>query len=174
MKGYVKKDTIEDLDDVRKNVVDDIKTAIEKKNDIIKALGNRYTISVLSNIYLIIRALSIHLLGKRVPAQHNFATYNYENVGCLAATMYIGTGYKEVPQGPPAPVTEGLSSGGREIVKGLRSQTKLSRFLRKVQKTILALTEGCGHVGFKSQKEVKRWLTFTDKCGGYVCKISPY
>ena len=41
-KGYVKKDTIEDLDDVRKNVVDDIKTAIEKKNDIIKALGNRY------------------------------------------------------------------------------------------------------------------------------------
>ena len=50
-KGYVKKDTIEDLDDVRKNVVDDIKTAIEKKNDIIKALGNRYDLEGKSSDY---------------------------------------------------------------------------------------------------------------------------
>ena len=37
--GYMKRDTMEDLEDVRKNVVDDIKTAIVKKNDILKALG---------------------------------------------------------------------------------------------------------------------------------------
>jgi hypothetical protein len=36
----VDKDTIEDLEAMKKNVVDDIKTAIEKKNEILKSLGD--------------------------------------------------------------------------------------------------------------------------------------
>jgi hypothetical protein len=38
--GLVDKDTIEDLEAMKKNVVDDIKTAIEKKNEILKSLGD--------------------------------------------------------------------------------------------------------------------------------------
>ena len=38
--GLVDKDTMEDLEAMKKNVVDDIKTAIEKKNEILKSLGD--------------------------------------------------------------------------------------------------------------------------------------
>ena len=38
-KGLVKKDTLEDMNFVRKNVVDDLKTAIDRKNDFMKNLG---------------------------------------------------------------------------------------------------------------------------------------
>ena len=38
--GLVDKDTMEDLEAMKRNVVDDIKTAIEKKNEILKSLGD--------------------------------------------------------------------------------------------------------------------------------------
>ena len=38
-KGYVRKGTLEDIDIVRKNVVDDFKTAIERKSEFMKNLG---------------------------------------------------------------------------------------------------------------------------------------
>jgi len=53
-KGYVRKDTLEDMDIVRKNVVDDFKTALERKNEFIKNLGdsNESEISRDTNITL--------------------------------------------------------------------------------------------------------------------------
>ena len=38
-KGIVKKGTLEDMNFVRKNVVDDLKTALDRKNDFMKNLG---------------------------------------------------------------------------------------------------------------------------------------